>query len=115
MDMIKSFLIKFSLFVTSLLGSLAALEGSLILAGISLTEYREYNFKKLYLSSIKSSKKIIFLGDSVTYGGNVKTEDNYPSQIAEIQKRSIRKHFNLENLGVCETNSFQALEQVKKL
>jgi lysophospholipase L1-like esterase len=111
----KALMQKILLFSISLIFALALAEGGLRTTGHTIIKYREGKYSKLFISKAKYEKTIVLMGDSVTYGGNVVSDENYPSQLALIQNQENKSAFHFTNLGMCETNSYQMLETLKAI
>ena len=64
---------------------------------------------------LKSSFKILCLGDSFTYGVGAKHEESYPEQLERLLNENYKnKYFEVFNLGVPSFNSSQTLKYLEK-
>lgn len=61
----------------------------------------------------KNVSRIIILGDSYTFGFNVNTEDNYPSQLQNLLDENCMNKFQILNLGVEGYDIQYAVERYK--
>ncbi len=64
----------------------------------------------------KNTKRIITIGASFTFGGNVNTKDSYPSKLQEILEKSCKGKTNYEviNLGVFGYDIQYSVERYRK-
>ncbi len=71
--------------------------------------------KECALIKERDTKRIICLGDSITYGVWVKTEEAYPYILEEmLNANSDSLHFEVINAGVMGYSSLQGLRQIKR-
>ncbi|OUR95451.1 hypothetical protein A9Q84_16595 [Halobacteriovorax marinus] len=123
----SNILLKLSLFTTSLLVSLSFAELSLRALGFTVQTAREASFdisKHSRDEQVKLRKKITYnkwvvaLGDSLTNGSNVPIQKSYPFQLYFKKENIISSEkvkFNILNHGICESNTYQSLVQLKEI
>ncbi|HOL62629.1 MAG TPA: SGNH/GDSL hydrolase family protein [Elusimicrobiales bacterium] len=110
----KNFIKYISGFLGILFLSFLFLEIILNISGILYRDIR----KKEFMDSNKNTDQtvtIIAMGDSHTYGGNVKYDQTYSYLLWEkLRAYQKNKKINLINAGVCEYNSSQVLYELDK-
>ena len=103
--MLKKIFLKIILFVCFVLIFLILLEISLGFMGKIVILFRQHNIEKTNTDNVS----IVCFGDSYTFGGLGLKSTSYPSYLNDLCKFA-----NVENRGVCEYNSTQVLNNIKK-
>lgn len=102
---LKKIIFDLFVYILFLIFFLVLLEISLGLIGKLILIYRQHDVNV----SNKDNLTIACFGDSYTYGGLGLRSTSYPAYLNNLCKSA-----NVENKGVCESNSTQVLNDIKK-
>ena len=105
---LKSILVKFVIFFSALIFFLFVLEMAIRVSGILWQNNRVTIPLKNKISN--ENKNLFCFGDSYTVGGLGRRETSYPSLLSN---KCSKDGINVYNLGICESNSTQVLENLK--
>lgn len=105
---LKSVLIKLIIFFLALIFFLFVLEMALRISGLLWQNNRVT--VPLKNNTSNENKNLFCFGDSYTVGGLGRRETSYPSLLS---KKCLKDGINVYNLGICESNSTQVLENIK--
>lgn len=91
------------------------LEIGLRIIGYGYSWKRDIFYSKPMNDTEKSINEytILCIGDSFTYGGNVKPNEIYPYRLSKVLQKNKKYNIKIVNKGYCERNSSQTLSELK--
>lgn len=88
------------------------LEAGLRIVGYGYSRGRVI-FESNFVKDSGKTRTILCLGDSFTYGGNVKSNQIYPYFLWKILQKDMKNNIRIVNRGYCERNSTQILSELR--